>query len=237
METVKKAVMTGLGDGYFQAMETEETTKEGPQYATEVYSVPSLQSAETEVTYESSPLFLSNKRHSELGRISGATITLNAAYLPDGFAEEMTGAVKLGPGAYAYNDKPAQKFFRFAFPVTDEHGGEVIVNFPKCQLEPVGISAQTETESKEGQVNAFNIVANALNYQPGEADGNNSVYLTVDLRDEEAAEQYDRDKLLENGWYGKTTLEQAKKISAPAEDISPTDGEDDQSLGEDDAIV
>ena len=212
-KTVKQTLMTGLGDGYFQRMITEETETVAPIYDDETGTevVPSLQSAETEMTYESSPLFLSNKKHSDLGKVSDLTITLNAAYLPEGFAEWSTGAVKLAEGVYGYNSNPIRKFFRFAFPMTDENGREVIVNVPKCQLEPVGLNPSTETESKEAQVTAYNVVGNALVYRPSIADSdddvNNSIYVKADLRKPEVAALYDRDKLLEVGFYDKASLD------------------------------
>lgn len=216
-KTVKQTLMTGLGDGYFQKMLTEETETTAPTYdtgtepgtGTEV--VPSLQSAETEMTYESSPLFLSNKKHSDLGKVSDLTITLNAAYLPEGFAEWSTGAVKLAEGVYGYNSSPIRKFFRFAFPMTDENGREVIVNVPKCQLEPVGLNPSTETESKEAQVTAYNVVGNAMVYRPAAVetidDINDGIYFKADLRKPEVAAVFDRNKLLELGFYDKASLD------------------------------
>lgn len=214
VKTVKQTLMTGLGDGYFQMMETEETETTGPVYdatpGTGVEVVPSLQSAEAQMTYDSSPIFLSNKKHSDLGKVSDLTITLNAAYLPEGFAEKATGAVKLAEGVYGYNSNPIRKFFRFAFPMTDENGREVIVNIPKCQLEPVGLNPQTETENKDAQVTAYNVVGNALVYRPAEADAvddiNNNIYMKADLRNPTVAAAYDRDKLLELGFYDKESL-------------------------------
>lgn len=212
-KTVKQTLMTGLGDGYFQKMVTEETETTAPVYDVETGAevVPSLQSAETEMTYESSPLFLSNKKHSDLGKVSDLTITLNAAYLPEGFAEWATGAVKLAEGIYGYNSNPIRKFFRFAFPMTDENGREVIVNVPKCQLEPVGLNPSTETESKEAQITAYNVVGNALVYKPSveesEDDINNAIYFKADLRKSTVAAEFDRDKLLELGFYDKASLD------------------------------
>lgn len=206
----KQTLMTGLGDGYFQEMTTEETASKAPVYAEEVEIVPSLQSAETEMTYESSPIFLSNKKHSDLGKVSDLTINLSAGYLPEGFAERMTGAIKLGEGVYGYNSNPIQKFFRFAFPMTDENGGEVIVNMPKCQLQPVGLNPQTETDTKEAQITSYSIVGNALIYRPAIADAaddlNNTLYVKADLRSATTAKLYDRDALLEKGWFDKATL-------------------------------
>lgn len=212
-ETVKRGLMTGLGDGYFQRLLEEETRSTPPVYDTEtgIQIVPSLESAETEMTFDSNPIYLSNKRHSDLGKLTDVTITLNAAYLPEGFAEWATGAIKIGPGAYAYNSDPVRKFFRFAFPATDEKGDEVIYNFPKCQLEPVGLNSSTETDTKEAEITAYNIVGNALIYRPtNELTGDNeNIYLKVDTREEEAKGYYDVDKLLEIGWYDKATLEAA----------------------------
>lgn len=211
-EVIKRGLMTGLGDGYFQRMTAEETETTPPEYdiekGTEV--VPSLQSAETEMAYESNEVFLSNKLHSDLGKLTRVTMTLNAGYLPEGLPEWATGAVELAPGVYGYNSNPIRKFFRFAFPGTDENGKEIIYNFPKCQLEPVGLNWQTETESKEAQITAYNIVGNALIYRPADDIGD-GIFFKADLRNEEAATKYDRDKLLEDGWYDKPSLETALK--------------------------
>lgn len=223
VKTVKQTLMTGLGDGYFQKMLTEETETEAPVYDEETGTevVPSLQSAETEMTYESNPLFLSNKKHSDLGKVSDLTITLNAAYLPEGFAEWSTGAVKLAEGVYGYNSNPIRKFFRFAFPMTDENGKEVIINVPKCQLEPVGLNPSTETENKEAQVTAYNVVGNALVYQPAIADSdddvNNSIYAKADLRKPEVAAVFDRNKLLELGFYDKDSLDACRVTAVDPE--------------------
>lgn len=218
-KTVKQTLMTGLGNGYFQKMVTEETETTAPVYDVETGTevVPSLQSAETEMTYESSPIFLSNKKHSDLGKVSDLTVTLSAAYLPEGFAEWSTGAVKLAEGVYGYNSNPIRKFFRFAFPMTDENGREVIINIPKCQLEPVGLNPQSETETKEAQITSYNVVGNALVYRPAEADAeddiNNNIYVKADLRNPAVAAAFDRDKLLEIGWYDKESLD-ACRINA-----------------------
>jgi len=212
-ERVKRGLMTGLGDGYFQKMTEEDTATTAPVYDIEtgVQIVPSLESAETEMTFDSSPQYLSNKKHSDLGKLSDVTITLNAGYFPEGFAEWATGAEKIGPGAYAYNDNPIRKFFRFAFPATDEDGRLVIYNFPKCQLEPVEISSSTETDTKEAQITAFNIVGNALVYRGAEdiSGAGSNIYLKVDTREEDAQDYYDTDALLEDGWYDVETLEAA----------------------------
>lgn len=214
----KQTVMTGLGDGYFQKMTKEDTKTQAPEYDSEgALIVPSLQQAQTEMSFDAKPLWLSNKRHSDLGRLSDVAITLNAAYLPEGFAEWATGAIKIGPGAYAYNSKPIRKFFRFAFPATDNEGGVVVYNFPKCQLEPVGLNPQTETEEQDAQISDFNIVGNALVYAPTDAvDGDNdNIYLKVDTRVEEAKNVYSITKLLELGWYDKASLEKCKGSPSP----------------------
>lgn len=215
-ELVKRGLMTGLGDGYFQRMETEETETTPPVYdeENEVEIVPSLESAETEMTFDTNPIYLSNKKHSDLGKVSDVTITLNAGYLPKGFAEWATGAIELAPGVYGYNSDPTREFFRFAFPATDENGKEVIYNFPKCQLEPVGLNPQTEGETKEAQITAYNIVGNALVYRPA-ADIGDGMYFKADMREEEAAETYDRNKLLELGWFDKVSLALCTKEADP----------------------
>jgi len=216
-QQVKQTLMTGLGDGYFQRMLEEETITTAPEYdtvtGTEV--VPSLQSADTTMTFDSSPIYLSNKKHSDLGKLTDITMTLNAAYLPEGFAEWATGAIKMAEGIYGYNSNPIRKFFRFAFPATDEKGREIIYNFPKCQLEPVGINPNTETETKDAQITAYNIVGNALVYRPAgelaEDDVNDGMYFKADLRKPAVADAFDRDKLLELGWYDKVSLEACRK--------------------------
>lgn len=212
--TKKQAVITGVGSGYFQEMTTEDTQSSAPVYADTTYQSPSLESVEAEIQQESTELYLSNTLHSRFGKVTGATITLNAGYLPEGFAEKMTGATELAPGVYAQTGRQVQKFFRLAFPMTDENGDEIIINFPKCQLEPVSLSATTEGESQEGQIDSYNIVAVPMTYEPkGEADKELSkvVYLKADLRNEGAKEAYDRDQLLEKGWYDGATLAAALK--------------------------
>lgn len=210
-EVTKRALLTGIGDGYFQEMTTEDTEESKPVYG-EVKAVPSLQSIEVELSYESNNIFLSSKHHSDLGRLTGTTINVNAGYLPENFEEEMTGAEKLAEGVYSYGDQATRKFFRFAFPMRDENGEEVIINFPKCQLEPIGMSGQTETEQKEAQIPSYNIVGHALVYRgASEEDKTNSIYLRTDLRNKTAKETYDRKKLLEQGWYDRETLEATKK--------------------------
>lgn len=202
--------MTGLGDGYFQKMKEEETENTAPVYDEDVEIVPSLETADAEMTYDQSPIYLSNKKHSDLGKLTDVAITLNAGYLPECFAEWATGAVEIGPGVHLYTSRPTSKFFRFAFPMTDENGDEVIANFPKCQLEPVGLNSQTEGESKDAQITAYSIVGNALIYRPAieEAEG---IYAKADLRGEEAKETYDRKKLLELGFYDKASLAECEK--------------------------
>lgn len=219
-KTVKETLMTGLGDGYFQRMLEEETSTTPPEYDTTdgAEVVPSLQSADTTMTFDSSPIFLSNKKHSDLGKLTDITMTLNAAYLPEGFAEWATGAIKMAEGIYGYNSNPIRKFFRFAFPATDENGKEIIYNFPKCQLEPVGINPNTETDTKDAQITAYNIVGNALIYRPAGEDAlddvNDGMYFKADLRKQTVADIYDREKLLDQGWYDKTSLELCLKETA-----------------------
>lgn len=213
----KRKVMTGIGDGYFEFMETEDTKTSGPVYDGKVQIVPSLENIEAESSFDSNGLFLSNKKHSDMGKMSDVTLTVNAAYLPEGFAEKAEGAIELSEGVYGYGDTPVRPFFRFAFPATDEDGGIVVYNFPKCQLEPVGVSGATETDTKEAQIPAYNIIANGLVYV---SDIKGGSYFKADLRNETAAKNYDVDKLLEQGFYDKASLEKAKKDS-PSELSDP----------------
>jgi hypothetical protein len=81
---------------------------------------------------------------------------------------------------------------------------------PKCQLQPVGLNPQTETDTKEAQITSYSIVGNALIYRPAIADAaddlNNTLYVKADLRSATTAKLYDRDALLEKGWFDKATL-------------------------------
>jgi hypothetical protein len=45
----------------------------------------------------------------------------------------------------------------------------------------------------------------------------NSVVLTLDMADEENKATYDRDKLLEQGWYDEATLAEAEKTAGGTE--------------------
>ena len=74
------------------------------------------------------------------------------------------------------------------------------MNFPNCTLSPTDISGQTQGEEATEQLKSFNIIARPLPY--GE---DNFVVLTLDMAIEEN-KTYNRDDLLENGWYDEASL-------------------------------
>jgi hypothetical protein len=65
---------------------------------------------------------------------------------------------------------------------------------------------------------SFDIIARPLPFDV-EVEGKkvNSVVLTLDMADEENKATYDRDKLLEQGWYDEATLAEAEKTAGGTE--------------------
>lgn len=111
----KKALLTGIGNGFFQIMTTEETPTTAPVYDSRVFEVPSLDKLKTKLEYKSKDIYLSSALHSVLGKASKATITLDAGYLPDGFEEEVSGATKLADGVYGMGGKGTKNTFASHF--------------------------------------------------------------------------------------------------------------------------
>lgn len=204
----KKALITGIGNGFFQIMETEETPTSAPVYANTVLEVPSLDKLKTKLEYKSKDIYLSSTLHSVLGKASKATITLDAGYLPEGFEEEVSGAPKLADGVYGMGGKGNKKFFRFAFPIIDENGDQVIINFPKCQIQPTDLNAETQGEDKKEQMQQFDIIAMPLTTS---SDEEQCIYYKADLRKNKTL---DARKLLENGFYNKTAITTATKAAS-----------------------
>lgn len=196
----KRALMTGAGSIYVDFMETEATKDTPPTYAGAVVETPSLNTLDATFDIAETQVYLSNILHDDLTSIRSATISLEAGYLPRDFAEEAQGKVQVG-GSWALPTNPTKKPFRLAVPFTDSNGDEYIVNFPNCTLSPVDISGQTQGEEATEQLKSFNIVARPLPY--GE---DNFVVLTLDMADTENKSQYNRDDLLENGWYDEASL-------------------------------
>ena len=196
----KRALMTGAGSIYVDFMETEATKDTPPTYAGAVVETPSLNTLDATFDIAETQVYLSNILHDDLTSVRSATISLEAGYLPRDFAEEAQGKVQIG-GSWALPTNPKKKPFRLAVPFTDSNGDEYIVNFPNCTLSPTDISGQTQGEEATEQLKSFNIVARPLPY--GE---DNFVVLTLDMADTENKSQYNRDDLLENGWYDEASL-------------------------------
>lgn len=199
----KQALMTGAGSIYVDFMEEEATTDTAPVYAGAVVETPSLNTLDATFELTETQVYLSNLLHDDLTSVQSATISLEAGYLPREFAEEAQGKLKVG-GSWAMPTNPTKKPFRLAVPFTDSNGDEYIVNFPNCTLSPVDISGETQGEDATEQLKSFNIIARPLPYGEG-----NPVVLTLDLANPENKDTYDRDNLLELGWYDEASLEEA----------------------------
>ena len=202
----KRALMTGAGAIFVDFMETEATPDVAPEYANLVVETPSLNTLDATFEVSETQVYLSNLLHDDLSAVRSATISLEAGYLPRDFAEEAQGKVKVG-GSWAMPTNPVKKPFRLAVPFTDSNGDEYIVNFPNCTLSPVDISGQTQGEEATEQLKSFNIIARPLPYGTI-----NPVVLTMDMADEDNKTQYDRDKLLELGWFDEESLTSAQGV-------------------------
>ena len=196
----KRALLTGVGALFVDFLENEPNRDEAPEYAGAVVETPSIETASMALELDENLVYLSNLLHDDLSNVVSATITLDAGYLPQDFEDEAQGKVKIG-GSWAMPTNPSKKPFRMAVPFTDNDGKELILNFPHCTLSPVDLSATTQGETTDVQMKSFNIVAQPLNY--GEQP---FVFLSIDMANEENEAQYDRDKLLENGWYDEASL-------------------------------
>ena len=210
----KKALLTGIGNGFFQVMKTEETPTTAPVYDEKVFEVPSLDKLKTKLEYKSKDIYLSSTLHSVLGKASKATITLDAGYLPDGFEEEVSGATKLVDGVYGMGGKGTKKYFRFAFPIIDENGEKIIINFPKCQIQPTDLNVESQGEDKKEQMQQFDIIAMPL--ATGKEEESN-IYYKADLRKNKTL---DERKLLETGFYNKTVLTTLNKSGQTVETVT-----------------
>ena len=209
----KRGLISGLGIGYFAKMTKEETPIAGPEYESgdKVYASPSLDKVNCEIESTSKKIFLSNLLHSNPTSITSVSITVDAGYLPEGFEEWAMGMEDLGDGAYRLITTPETRYFRFAFPVTDENGNQTIINFFKCKLEPVGISSETQREEMNAQIVQYKILALPLTYQGSNGKEKLGIYAKVNLADEKAnGVEYDYVKLLEVGFYDQATKDAAK---------------------------
>lgn len=206
----KRSLLTGLGMLYLQKMTTEDTPSKAPAYDTAVLQTPSLDKAQCEMEMAEKKVYLSNLLHDDISAVKSVKITLDAAYLPAGFEEDVTGMTKLGEGVYAMPTNPVTKFFRMAFPITTLNGDEIILNFPKCTLKPVQISSETERDDVNEQIRQFEITGQPLIYRGTDGKLEPAVYYKADLTTPEAKAAHDRNKLLEGGFYDATTLAAAK---------------------------
>ena len=205
---VKQALLTGVGEAYLQFMDTEESTTQAPGYNETVYVTPSIDKVAVALELATKKVYASNMLHSNPEAVKSANITLDALYLPNGFAEEAQGMKKIG-GGWSMPVNPKKKYFRFTFPLTNDKGEALVVTFPKCSLSPVDFNGETEREDINEQVQQFNILATPLVFK---VDGEQYVYHKVDLSMEENATKYDLAKLLEKGWYSKETADECAKV-------------------------
>lgn len=206
--TVKEGLITGIGELYLQIMTTDTDT---PVYNTQVLKSPVIDKLAMKLEFAEKEVWLSSMLHSNFGRASKVEVTLDAGYLPTGFIEEVTGSKKLAEGIYAQTSLPTFKFFRLAFAAQDENGKEIIFNMPRCQIKPKDWNFETATSESKEQIQQFVITAFEL---PNADPSNRIVYNYADLRNETAATTYDRNKLLEKGFYNAETLALCTKAAA-----------------------
>lgn len=206
----KRALLTGVGELYLQFMDKEDTPDSEPTYEEEVFVTPSIDKVDAKMELSEKKVYLSNLLHSDFSGVKNVGITLDAGYLPKDFAEKAQGKIKIGD-SWAATINPKKILFRMAIPFTDENGDELIINYPKCSLSPVDTGGETQKDDINEQIRQYNIVAQPLTKK---TDGNNVVYVEVDLSDEELKAKYDRDKLLENGWFDESSLKKCEKSSA-----------------------
>lgn len=200
----KQLLINGIDNMFLQFMKTEETPLKLPEYEDKVYETASIDKVSATAEVAEKKIFLSNKLHSNPKKTTSFSIQVDAGYLPYGFVEEATGAVKLAEGVYTYVDKVANKYFRMAFPLTDEAGGKVIVNFHKCSLKPVGLTGETSKEDTNEQITTFEITAFPLAMDDPNLAG---LYSKADLR---VAKGLDARKLLEKGFIKPEDIQGAK---------------------------
>ena len=210
-KTFKRGLLTGAGSMYLQSMTNEPNKDTKPTYHETVYETPSLEKVSATLELAEKTIRLSNLPHSEATAVKKAEITVDAGYFPDGFAEEHTGMVQVG-GGWSMPTNPKKKPFRFAVPFTDEDGGEIIYNYPYCFLSPVDVDGETEKEDINEKIRQYKITALAL---PTDVTVSGKkmklVYHNMDMTTQENSDKYDRDKLLEKGWYDDETAEACVK--------------------------
>nr|DAW37745.1 MAG TPA: major tail protein [Caudoviricetes sp.] len=197
-ERVERKLMTGIGAGYLQKVKTEATSESGLTYEDKVYEVFAIDKVAFKGQIKNKSVYLSNKKLRDIAKFSSVEMTVDIGFFPEGFVEEMSGMIKLADGVYVQGDSPRYKYFRWSFPVTDEDGGEVIFNFPVCQLKHPDFNAETETDEKKENIAQVTIEA-----FPVIGSDNKSVYSKIDLT---TTKLYDREKLLLNGFYDAETL-------------------------------
>ena len=195
-ERVDGALLTGIGAGYLQKVKTEATSESGLTYEDKTYEVFAIDKVAFKGQKKEKPVYLSNNKIRDIVKFSSAEMTVDIGFFPEGFVEEMSGMIKLADGAYVQGDSPKYKYFRWSFLVTDENGGEIIYNFPYCQLKHPDFNAETETDEKKENIAQVTIEAFPV-------IGNKKVYSKIDLR---TTNLYDREKLLLNGFYDAETL-------------------------------
>ena len=195
-ERVDGALLTGIGAGYLQKVKTEATSESGLTYEDKTYEVAAIDKVAFKGQKKEKSVYLSNIKVRDIVKFSSVEMTVDIGFFPEGFVEEMSGMIKLADGAYVQGDSPKYKYFRWSFLVTDENGGEIIYNFPYCQLKHPDFNAETETDEKKENIAQVTIEAFPV-------IGNKKVYSKIDLR---TTNLYDREKLLLNGFYDAETL-------------------------------
>lgn len=208
----KRTLLTGAGNLFLQMMTTEETPSAAPVYAPTVYETPSVDTIAATMQVAEKDIYLSNILHDSLVNVQMVNLTIEAGYFPTGFAEEAQGMVKIG-GGWSMPSNPKKKPFRLAVPFTDMNGDEIIYNFPKCTLSPSDINGQTQREEINEQLKQF-VVKAVLPVYKGDAE-KSLVYHKLDMAEEENKAKYERDKLLEQGWYDSTSLAETEKAILP----------------------
>ena len=202
-EAVSKALLTGVGAGYLQKVKTEATSSQGLTYDDKTYEVFAIDKVAFKGQTKEKAVYLSNIKARDIVKFSSVEMTVDIGFFPNGFLEEMSGMTKLATGVYVQGDSPRYKQFRWAFPVTDEDGEEIIYNFPVCQIESPDFNAETETDEKKENITQVTIKA-----YPVIGSKNKSVFSKIDLRE---TDKYDREKLLLQGFYDIQTLNQCLK--------------------------
>lgn len=208
----KRALLTGVGNLFLSMMETEETPSAAPVYSEEVYETPSLNTVDASLQIAEKDIFLSNTLHDSLVNVQRVDLTIDAGYFPQGFAEEAQGMIKVG-GGWSMPTNPKKKPFRLGIPITDMNGDEIIYNYPKCTLTPVNSNAQTQGEEVNEQMKQYNVRAIAPVYK-GDAE-KALVYHQIDMAIAENKTKYDRDLLLEQGWFDEESAALAEKETVP----------------------